>query len=202
MPNEIIKKPDPAERFKAMILQATINNIKNLGRENTMKKMITVIALCLLMASAVMAQTTKLAIDQSQPKAYVPSGFWVRYNLATNKACTTKTYQIGSLGGFSFAMWDSVSGADSAAILTVKAQVAWRDTNPAFSCTGWNGDSILCTDSLTGGATAVSLVKWTRGYDFSSKVPRAPYLRYIITNIGADAAPGVEIYPLHTTSTQ
>jgi hypothetical protein len=168
-----------------------------------MKKAITLIVLSLLLAMPALAQT-KLAVDQSQPVAYMPMGFYASYLLAPAKACTTKTYLVAALGGFSFAFWDSVktgTGNVDTVIINIKPQIAWRDTSPAFSCQGWaTADSIVCTDTLIGAGTV--LTKWSRGWDFSYSIPRAPYLRYIITNSGPDTLRSLQLYPCHTTSTQ
>ena len=206
MPNEIIKQPDPAEGVKAMILQATINNIKKLGRETTMKKAITLIVLALLLVMPALAQDTKLFTDRSQPIAYMPSGYYATYSLAPAKACTTKTYLIAALGGFSFAFWDSVLTGTvnvDTVIIKIKPQIAWYDTSAAFSCTGWaTADSIVCTDTLIASTTAASKIKWSRGYGFTYSIPRAPYMRYIITNAGPDTLRALKFFPCHTTVTQ
>mgnify|MGYP001560630495 CR=1 FL=1 len=165
-----------------------------------MKKLV-LIALVLAVAGAAGIAgpiVTENSVDCSQPK--VNATGTVVYHLAANKACTTKSYYVAPMGGFSYAFFDSVAGQDSVAIIKIKCQIAWVDIPAAYSATGVTDSLSPDADTLTGGATAALRVKWSRGWDISQHIPRSVYIRYIITNTG-NAKAWLKFFPLHNQST-
>lgn len=101
--------------------------------------------------------------------------------LAQNKACTTAAIDVRSLGGFSFQLYDSVKAAETGTV-TVKMQGAFSVNRPSKSWKMWTAGGFA--DSLPASAVSVTAAGHTQIYDNTYKVPRVPYIRYIITNTG------------------
>lgn len=101
--------------------------------------------------------------------------------LATNKACTTAAIDVKSLGGFGIRAWDSVKSTTTGT-LTVKIQGCEATTVPTKANVMWSASAF--TDSLPISALSITAKGPTTRYDWTAKVPRVPYVRYIMTNAG------------------
>lgn len=167
-------------------------------------KRILILTMIVAMAGLAMAAdiNVKSTVDRSQPITNPPFTSWVKsWQLNPSQACTTISKDIAGLGGFSMQLWDSVKASGDTIIINMKFQVANKDTVDAFSCEGLADSTVYAADTTIGAAAAASKKGYTKTTDFSAKVPRCGYVRYIIRNDGPDTCRAVRMYPCYNLST-
>jgi hypothetical protein len=168
-----------------------------------MKRVSIVLALLVLATMSLATDIdVKSKVDRSQPIANPPFTNAIKsWQLNPAQACTTISKDIAGFGGFSMQLWDSVKTSGDTIIINMKYQIANKDTVAAFSCEDLADSTVFSADTLIGVAAAASKKGYSKVVDFSEKVPRCGYIRYIIKNNGPDTCRAVRIFPQYNLST-
>lgn len=161
-----------------------------------MKRLLIIVVSVLMLAAITAADvpTVRTFVESRQPKKNAALGVVIKYTLAPARACTTDSWQVGGLGGFSLQYADSQRQGTNkdTAILYIRFQVANRDTGAAFNATGM--DSVVCAADTNISHTTF---RWSRIIDYTTAVKRAMFMRLIVLNNGPDSCHGLKLFPMY-----